>query len=771
MQDFFISYNKADRSWAEWIAWELEEAGYSVVIQAWDFRPGSNFVLEMDKALKEAERMVAVLSPDYIKSSFTAPEWAAEFARDSTGYARKLVPIRVREADLSGLLGQIVYIDFVGVTEEAATQKLLVDGVKQGRGKPTLKPRFPGTAERAVKERPRYPGGRPPIWNVPHNRNRNFTGRDELLSTLRSQLLAGYHSALTALHGLGGIGKTQTAVEYTYRYSGEYDLVWWIRSEDPATLKGDYARLAAKLCLPETEAEQETAIWAVKEQLSATQGWLLVFDNALSAEEIQSYLPAGSSGHVIITSRSPEWRTVAAPLSVGALSSQEAVDFLHRRSGQQDEHASRELVKELGWLPLAIEQAAAYIDVHGRTIAEYWELFRKHQQNLLKRGQQAPDYPHTVETTWKLSFSEVEQQSPAGAALLYLCAFLAPDDIPIDIIRQSSDRVPETLGIALKEDLEFDDAIAALRRYSLVERVGDSLSVHRLVQAVARDRMEKSDRRVWAASAAGVISKFFPYDSDDVRTWGECVRLLPHSTTAAAHCEAEEAGLEFAAVLLSQSAIYLRARADFAGARALNERALKIHVASYGPEHPTVAISLNNLGSVLEELGNFEDARRHFTRALRIAEASHGPDHPHVAHSLNNLGNVLRRLGNSDEAQRHLTRALSIDEATYGPDHPNVAKRLNNLGSLLHDLGNLERARTHHTRALNIDEASYGPDHPNVARSLNNLGRLLHDLGDPEEARRHLTRALFIVEAKLGPDHPNAEIVRNNLRALDPPEQ
>lgn len=815
MNDFFISYNKADRSWAEWIAWELEEAGYSVTIQAWDFRPGSNFVLEMNEGLKEAERVVAVLSPDFINSGFTASEWAAVFAADPTGKDRKLVPVRVREADLSGLLGPIVYIDFVGVHDEAATRKLLLDGVQSGRAKPNEKPAFPGApqTQRTITAQPRFPGGLPGIWNVPHNRNRNFTGREELLATLRSQLQAGHHSALTALHGLGGIGKTQVAVEYAYRYSGEYDLVWWLRSEDPTTLAGDYALLAAKLGLPEAETEQQAAVQAVRGWLAANRGWLLVFDNAEGPEQIRPYLPAGNTGHVIITSRRPDWRSIAAPLSVSILSPEDAIDFLHRRSGQEDGSASRELVEELGLLPLAIEQAAAYIDQHGKSIPDYLALFRKHQQAILRRGLPSPDYPASVETTWGLSFAKVREQSPAGADLLNLCAFLAPDDIPLDIIRERKGLLPEPLCSAAANELEFEEALSALRRHSLVERTGKALSVHRLVQAVVRNRMESSDRENWAASAAEILLKSFPYDSDDVITWPTCARLIAHGITVAAHCEFVEAGLMFAIPLLSQTALYLHARADFFGARALAEHVLKIDEAYHGPDHPSVAVRLNNLGRLLKDLGEMAEARKCYERAtminekffgidhplvgtninnlglllqdlgeigearrlieraLKIGEATFGPDHPTVAIRVNNLGNIYLNLSDLDQARRMFERALKINEATYGSDHPGVATILNNLGNTLLRLGEIAEAQLLLERAVKIDEASYGPDHPEVAKNLNNLANVYNIIGNTDHAYKLCERALEIFVASYGPNHPRTELVRNNLRSLNPPDE
>lgn len=156
-RDFFISYNRADKQWAEGIAWHLEEAGYTTVIQAWDFRPGSNFVIEMQRASDQAMRTIAVLSPDYLQALYTQPEWAAAFAQDPTGEKGTLLPVRVQECELKGMLSQVVYIDLVGLEEQAAKEALLA-GVKQGRVKPTTAPGFPGAAERIISEQPGFPG-------------------------------------------------------------------------------------------------------------------------------------------------------------------------------------------------------------------------------------------------------------------------------------------------------------------------------------------------------------------------------------------------------------------------------------------------------------------------------------------------------------------------------------------------------------------------------------------------------------------------------------
>jgi tetratricopeptide (TPR) repeat protein len=763
VKDFFVSYNKADRAWAEWIAWELEQAGYTTILQAWDFRPGSNFVLEMQRAASDAQRTIAVLSPDYLAALFPQPEWAAAFAQDPTGEKGILVPVRVRECDVKGLLPQIVYIDLVGKDESAARQALL-SGVSRERAKPHTAPAFPPTAERSVPSRPRFPGTLPPIWNIPHRRNPNFTGREELLQRLHEALTSGQHAALTqAIHGLGGVGKTQLALEYAYRRAADYDVVWWVRSEEQAILAADYAALAQPLDLPQKDmADQTVVIGAVKRWLQQNGGWLLIFDNAGAPEDVHPYLPQ-AAGHVIITSRNPAWSNVAHTVSVAMWKREESVTFLLERTRQDDKEAADAVASELGDLPLALEQAAAYIEATGTTIAGYLELFRSRRQDLWGRETRPLDYHDTVATTWSLAMDRVGDASPAAADRLNLCAFLAPDDIPREIINEGAEDLPEPLCASARDPVAFNDAVAALRRFSLVEASADALSVHRLVQAVARDRLDAEHKRTWAMTAVDAVNRAFPGGSGDIRTWPTCSRLLPHALAAAGHAENLAGGGPATGRLLNQAGLYLRGRAEFAQSRLAHERALAIDEAAYGPHHPSVATCVNNLGGILQELGDLEAARKHYARALEIDETAQGPEHSDVARDLNNLGRVLHDLGNLERARTHLKRALAIEEAVYGPNHPQVATCVNNLGGVLQHLGDLEGARKHYERALAIDEAAYGMNHPEVGNCVNNVGSVLQDLGDLEGAHKHYERALAIHKAGYGPNHPKVATCVNNL--------
>ncbi|MCC6552766.1 MAG: tetratricopeptide repeat protein [Polyangiaceae bacterium] len=594
-------------------------------------------------------------------------------------------------------------------------------------------------------------------------RNPSFTGRDQLLRDLRAALTTGGPAALTqAISGLGGVGKTQLAAEYAHRYANHYCVVWWVRAEEPATMADDFARLAAALGLPEQdEADQRITVEAVRIWLSRHDRWLLIFDNVNDPKALAPYLPHPRTGHILITSRNPSWRGIATPLPVPALDRAESVKLLLDRTRQSDHGAAEQLAEALGDLPLALVQAAATIEETHSTIATYYSVFGDHQRELLMRGVPT-DYPTPVATTWGLALQEAQRLSPVAVDLLNVCAFLAPDDIPREGLAAAAPHLPPALAAAMSDPFVLDEAVAALRRYSFMEVHEDGLSVHRLVQAVVRDRLPAEDRRVWADAAVRLVDHEFPESGDDVETWPACARWLPHALAATGHAEAYGVAREARARLLARFAVYLQGRAAFAEAKGYLEQALALHEEAYGEEDPRVAAVLRSLGSVLHDLGDLGGARARFERALAIDVATFGQDHPHVARDVNDLGSVLMDLGDLTGARRHLERALAIDEATYGPDDPSVAIRLNNLGALFRDLGDFASARTHLERALAIDIRAYGPDHPTVAIGRTNLGRLLHDLGDLTGAREQFEEALKIDEHTYGCYHPRFALALNN---------
>ena len=632
---------------------------------------------------------------------------------------------------------------------------------------PAPPPPADGAANPPPQTRPRGPGGLPPVWNLPYASNPSFTGRAAVLDGLHAGLIRErgmLHPQVIA--GTGGVGKTQLAVEYAWRHRGDYNSVWWIRAETSASLYGDYAALAPQVGLGQ-DPNQDTMAVAVRAWLEDHPRWLVIFDNADDPAAIVPLLPRAGDGHVLITSQQEDdlgRRANLVPLDV--LTDQEATQFLLTRTGQRDLAAAGQLAGALGCLPLALEQAGAFIaQTKVITLARYLELFSQRSLKLLDKGGRQGSYRHTVDTTWDLSLQRLQHETPAATGLLSLLAFLAPDDLPWGLLASHAGQLPATLAAAAGDEVALAEVTGALRRYSLVKVSGDGLSTHRLLQAVIREDLDGHAQQQWAAAATGLLRASFPEESDDVRTWADCERLLPHVLAATGHAErlGVPAALEAVSWLLDRAGGYLQGRAQLTQAKILFERALAIDQAIHEPNDPNLGAAHNNLGRVLKDMGDLNGARTHYEQALAISEAAYGPGHSAVGIARNNLGRMLQDLGDLDGAKTQLELALAIDEAAYGPGHPEVGTARNNLGGVLRDLADLNGAKTQLELALAIDEAAYGPGHPAVGRDRNNLGLVLRDLRDLNGAKTQLELALAIDEAAYGPGHPAVGRDRNNL--------
>jgi tetratricopeptide (TPR) repeat protein len=760
-RDFFISYTGADVAWAEWIAQTLEDAGYQTVVQAWDFRPGQDFLHQM----QQATRTIAVLSPAYLGSAFGEAEWRVAFASDPTGEQGLLLPVRVAEVTPPGLLRSRVYLDLVDLDQQAATERLLA-GVRGGRAKPPGRRLYPG-GQATTTGGGRFPGHRPAIFDAPP-RNPHFTGRTDLLQALRAHLAETKRGAVVqagAVHGLGGVGKTQLVVEYTHRYAADYDLVWWVPAERPVTIPGRLAQLARRLGLPELESLEEQ-VGVVFDALSQQDRWLLVYDNAQMPADLAGLRPPAGSGHLLVTSRNPAWGGVAATVGVDVLPRAQAVGFLAARTGSSDQVTLGRLAGALGDLPLALEQAAAYLEETGAAPAEYLGLLGDRAKELFALGRPATT-EQTIATTWRVSLERLRAEAPAAEELLTVWAFLAPDDLPRALLTDHAGLLPDRLAAAVADRLGFQQTLGTLRRYSLATLTPETVGVHRLVQAVVRHALDSDHTRVGAAAAVGLVLAGFPDQAEDFEAWPMTARLLPHALAVTDHAQALGVDPIATAGLLHQAGRYLWSRAEYTQAKALHQRALSIREAEFGPDHPDTAHSLDNLAAVLVDQGDLDDARALFERAFSIRETRLGADHPDTAHSLTNLASVLVDQGDLDGAIPLYERALSIRETRVGADHPDTAHTLHNLANALATQGDLDGARTLQERALAIRETHLGADHPWTATVLNDLGVILRGQGDLHGARTLFERALSIHEARLGADHPETVTSRRNLTAVE----
>ena len=619
-------------------------------------------------------------------------------------------------------------------------------------------------------------------FNVPHPRNPVFTGREELLEDLRKVLTQDGPAALSqppAISGLGGIGKTQAAVEYAYHYRDEYRAVLWSGAESYDALVSGFAAAARLLELPRSdEKDLAVVVEAAKCWLESNRDWLLILDNVEDLKALGDFIPSNNAGHLLLTTRLHATGTIARRVELLKMEPSEGSLFLLRRSkiiagnapieraGEADRALAAEICEEVDGLPLALDQAGAFIEETPSSLAEYLELYRAGGARLrAERGELAPDHASAT-VTYSLAFEQVSRNSAAAADLVRLCAFLAADAIPEEVFREGAEHLGEELGGAAAEPWRLIEAVKEAGRFSLVGRnpADKTLDMHRLVQAVVRDAMDAETRRLWAERAVNALDQTFPWP--EYRNWAQCERLRSHGLAAAELVKSQRIDSEASAGLLGKLGRYLYDRGLFEETEPLLQRSLAIKEKALGPDHPSVATTLNNLAGLYESQGRYEEAEPLYQRALAIWEKALGPDHPSVASTLNNLAALYRSQGRYEEAEPLYQRSLAIKEKALGPDHPSVASTLNNLAALYRSQGRNEEAEPLYQRALTISEKALGPDHPSVASTLNNLAGLYYKQGRYEEAEPLYQRSLAICEKALGPEHPHTATVVKNYAVL-----
>lgn len=782
-KDFFISYTHTDSLWATWISQQLEDAGYSTILQAKDFPVGSNFVAEMNKANMGAKRTIMILSPEYLKAPFPQSEWMAAFGEDPTGEHRKLIPIRVKECEIKGLLAAIVRIDIVGLDEVTAKRELL-SRIKQlyiehrqPRGRRSK------NSHSTIISFP-FPGASSTIKNCPYRRNQLFTGRGEFLENLRKafdKVDQASQKHPVAICGLTGIGKTQIALEYAYRYLKKYRFILWASATTHDMLSANLANLATLLNLSKEDVkEQEFDIAAVKLYLAEQSGWLLILDDVSDPETIKDLIPLTEQGHILITTQNTRLQEIAQKIELEKMTMEEGAFFLLRKAAiiTPDVHFNRETEDaelamavsfELDGLPLALDHAGAYIGNTDCGLKGYLERYRDREQ-LTKLMEYIP-YPNilSVAKTFALSFKKINDSYPSSASLLKLCTFFHHDAIPEEIIIDGSVYFGRPLKAATATTIKFDETISNLRSYSLVRRnpLNKTFTIHGLVQTILKDEMNKREYRRWAEKAVRTMCKAFP--EVEQATWITCQRYLPHALACVAHIKKLHVTTIEAARLLHRIGQYLLARAEYTEAKMLFTRAHEIYKEFLDAENPEIATLLDNLGSLCMQQGGFTaftDAEFHYIQALAIRRKIFGPQDIQTAHSLNHLGLLYYNAGKFLQAEPLYEEAQAIQEQIGESQSANLAITLNNLAWLYYNLGNYDKVKPLLEQALSLQERPEESESASTATTLNAFAMLYRSLGQYTEAENYYRRALAIRERVFGQKHPDVATTLNDLAWL-----
>lgn len=755
----FVSRAGADKAVAVQIAGILRDAGYEIILQDLTFGH-QGFMSRMHDALESDARVVALLSPDYLKSDNCMAECQGAITGDPLNRKQRLIVFRVAKVEPTGVLKQIPYVDLVPVLGDSAALAAKVSAaVGPSKKKDTAKSKGP-LIDREVS------------WQVP-----SFTGRDDALADLRNALFNQTGVAAVTqpavAYGMGGIGKSALAKEYAWRHRDEYSILWWLNAEKEDGIVDGLIRFGAHFN-PDLNAmkDRNEAAKKARDLGFATLGKpaLLIFDNLEDRTLLNKWKPAEHC-HVLVTSRLHGWGKSVAAVEISKWPPDDAREYLLKESGRDDlkpEDAAK-IAKALDYLPLALAHTAAFLRDSPATTAESYLARIEHHMDRAPAG---AEYPRAVYATFQEALAQAETRGRGAAAILCLAGFYAPDDIPFELFEQEADAYPDDLApvfengvkaaslrTALSDSINREQALSALGSLSLIILKNETrtLSVHRLVQAACRD-LCGADREKWIeAAVAAANAAFF---SVEFKQWPLCARLTPHVEVVGALARDTTKSL---ARLLNQAGYFLAQRAEYARAEPLYRRALAICEIAHDSGHPTVAIPLGNLAILLEDTNRLSEAERLYRRALAVDEKAYGPDHPDVATRLNNLALFLSNTKRFAEAEPLCRRSLDIGEKSLGLNHPIVAIRVNNLALLLSRTDRFAEAEPLYRRAIDIGEKTLRPDHPAMAIRFNNLGGLLRSTNRLAEAEPLFRRALAIDEKAYGPDHPEVATDLNNL--------
>jgi tetratricopeptide (TPR) repeat protein len=661
------------------------------------------------------------------------------------------------------------------------------------------------------------------FWNVPYWRHLFFTGREEVLADLEKTFTSPQAALqVQALSGLAGVGKTQLAVEYAYRAASNYQAILWVRADAPDILQSSFVELAEVLDLPEkSEASQPAMVKAVKTWLQENTRWLLIVDNLEDIDLLRDLVPAPHAGHILVTTRSHRTGQIAHRIDLEPMPIDEGALLLLRRAKhllpsarlheatESEQAMAKDIAQAVHGLPLALDQAGAYIEETGRGLSDYARLYEQHALPLLKRrGASGHDHPASVTTTFSLSLEKLKTLNPTAIELLEFCAFLHPDAIPEEMITDGAAALPALLSSAATDPLEFDRAIEDLLKFSLIQRKSDQniLIVHRLVQAVVRDGMSEERQRAYVEQVARVMNTVFPWPH--FPTWAQCQRYLLQAQTVAKLIEQRNVRFAEAAQLLLrmgeyliQRGMYHEAEGVLLQAKALEETLVDVDhpilirilntlpwvyhfqgryreaepllqsslergESLLGTEHYEVATTLYLLGRNYHKQGRYREAEPLLERALALRQKVLEQAHPSIGTSMDALATLYKRQGKYEQAEALYKEALAIQQATLDQRDPSIARRLNNLAVFYSNRGKYEQAEPLAEQAVKMHEQALGETHPGVIASLDTLAVIYQEQGKYREAEPLYERIFSVVPKLLGPEHPEFVTLGNHLARL-----
>lgn len=606
----------------------------------------------------------------------------------------------------------------------------------------------------------------PLVWGGVPPRNKNFTGREDILALIQRTLGAHAQSALVpqTLHGLGGIGKSQMAIEFAYRFQDEYQLVWWIQADDERSIRRSLVSLAKRLGLPESADVQDTVdtVLDVLRRGDPHSRWLLIYDNAPEPGTVSPYLPSGI-GHVLVTSRNRAWASESNAVEVDVFAPEESVRLIQRRwTGLADADALA-LAEQLGHLPLALEQAIAMHEQTGIPLAEYQEALRTRPTMILAEGAPAV-YANSIAGTLSFAFNSVRDVSAGAAYLLQLCSLLSSQPIALPLLTRGRAAQPEDDTIDLGDDIKLRRAVRDLGRFALVQLdVGrDLLRVHNLVGALIRDAMPEERRAAIERHAHAVLAASNPGDPDEPVNWTLHAQIAPHVVPAGLVYSLDR---NVRRVVLDQIR-YHYAIGDYLECRKVGQSAVDIWRNACGENDELTLIACRHLANALRKLGRYTEARELNRETLDRMVRELGEDHEHSLATAGGVAADLRLAGQFREALVLDLQNLLRHREVLGDRDPHSLRALSNLAVDYRMVGDFRKAAELDEEAIALKADINGEDHPRTLFSYVCLIRDLFGLGEYERGLALANEKLPVQERRLPPNHTDLLLARRTHAIL-----
>jgi tetratricopeptide (TPR) repeat protein len=641
----------------------------------------------------------------------------------------------------------------------------------------------------------------PKVWGDVPQRNPNFTGREALLEQLHNELSLSRQTAVLpqALHGMGGVGKSQVAIEYVHRHSGDYDLIWWISAEQTGQILASLTKLAQRLDL-DVGPEANTAVPVVREALSTGavpyKRWLLVFDNADAPDEVRRYFPTGGAGRILVTSRDIDWSRVTQSIEVDVFTRDESCTFLRNRNPDLSGQEADRLAEALGDLPLAVEQAAAWRAATGMPVDEYLQLLEQKRIELLDASP-SPDYRHSVAAAWKLSLDRLKEVNDGALQLLQVCSFFAPEPISREFFTGSPIApVTPQLDAVLSDPFQLSRAIRDIQKYALarIDHRNNALQIHRLIQAVLVGEMSEEERTIMRRGAHTLLANSTPSNPTRRDQWERYQALRPHVTVSRA-VESPDPRVQDLVFNIAQFLYYW---GDHEGSEELTREAFKFRVQDRGEAGQHTLKVAKWLGWMLWVNGKYAEAKGLNKRTLELYRETVGEQDEGTIDAMTIVASDQRTSGDFTAALELDDEGLAIATAEFGNDDPVTLRLAANRAVSLRLLGEYKRAeavdRETHQRSLivlgpedditlntelgvilDIREAghyleacrqqeemykhrliSLSQDDPMVLRTARNLAVARRKAGDHPGARRLSEETLERYRRRYNDDHPEA---------------